>query len=61
MSVDEREAILALVEAWNKVIEVLPDAQDRAEAMFHMHGIQRIVMAQSVIRSDPALFRQRTS
>lgn len=54
----ERRAITLLAQAWNALLEAVPDAQQRREACADIHRLQHLVMAQPTIRSEPDFLRQ---
>ena len=53
----EIRAVQLLGEAWNAVLDCVPDGQSQREACAAIHQVQHLVMAQSAIRANPDLFR----
>lgn len=61
LTVAEREVVWQLGDVWGRMSKIIgfgPDASgDRAEAINHIHNLQRMVMSQAAARRYPELFR----
>lgn len=57
LSAAETKAVLALADAWNALLEAVPNPISRIEAQGAIHQLQAIVLAQPTMRANPSLFR----
>lgn len=63
MTPREHQVVEVAALLWNQIVDLIGDgpaaAGDRTELAFHIHGIQRMVMAQAARRAWPWLYPPR--